>query len=61
MKKVKWFFADENENVLAETVKGIFEEEKAIDELSLMVPRGKYIFGYFLSDGKIKEVSKQIV
>lgn len=54
MKKVMWFFADESKNVVAQTLKAENEEEQAIDELSSQVPHGKYILGYFRSNGTKK-------
>ncbi len=63
MEEVMWFFADENRKVLAQTLKRKNEEEQAIDELSLQVPHGRYILGYFRSDGtkKVYENARQIV
>lgn len=63
MEQVMWFFADETGKVLAQSLKGINEEEQAIDELSLHVPHGRYILGYFRSNGTnvIYENSRQIV
>ncbi len=63
MEQVMWFFANEERKVLAQTLKGINEEEQAIDELMLQVPRGRYILGYFRSDGtkKVYENARQIV
>ena len=56
-------FANENGKVLAQVLKGINEEEHAIDELSLKVPCGRYILGYCHSDGtkKMYENARQIV
>lgn len=63
MEEVMWFFADENRKVLAQTLKRKNEEEQAIDKLSLQVPHGRYILGYFRSDGtkKVYENARQIV
>jgi hypothetical protein len=63
MEQVMWFFANEDNNVIAKFLCGINEEELAIDELSLKVPKGRYILGYFKSDGsqKIFTGSRQIV
>lgn len=63
MEQVMWFFADESGKVLEQTLKGINEEEQAIDELSLRVQHEKYILGYFRSDGskKIYQNARQIV
>lgn len=63
MEQVMWFFADENHKVVAQTLMGVNEEEQAIDALSLMINKGKYILGYFRSNGtqKIFEGSRQIV
>ena len=63
MEEVMWFFADENRKVLAQTLERKNEEEQAIDKLSLQVPHGRYILGYFRSDGtkKVYENARQIV
>lgn len=63
MEQVMWFFADENHKVVAQTLMGINEEEQAIDTLSLMVDKGRYILGYFRSNGaqKVFENSRQVV
>lgn len=63
IKQVMWFFADENGNVIAQMLMAENEEEQAIDELSLMVPHGRYVLGYFRSDGtkKVYENARQIV
>lgn len=63
MEEVMWFFVDENRKVLAQTLKRKNEEEQAIDKLSLQVPHGRYILGYFRSDGtkKVYENARQIV
>lgn len=64
MEQVMWFFADENNNkLIAQTLMGVNEEEQAIDTLSLQVPKGRYILGYFRNDGtqKVYRNSRQIV
>ena len=63
MEEVMWFFADEKNKVVAQTLKRTDEEEEAIDALSAMVPKGKYILGYFRSDGtqKVFKNARQIV
>lgn len=63
IKQVMWFFANEDGNIIAQVSKAECEEEQAIDELSLMVPHGRYILGYFRSDGtkKLYENARQIV
>lgn len=63
IKQVMWFFANENGKVIAQVLKEESEEEQAIDELSLMVPHGRYILGYFRSDGtkKVYDNARQIV
>lgn len=62
-KQVTWFFADENKKVIAKVLMAENEEEQAVDKLSLMVPRGRYILGYFRPDGtkKVYENARQIV
>lgn len=63
MEEVMWFFADENKKVVAQTLMGITKEEQAIDTLSGMVPKGRYILGYFRNNGtqKVFENARQIV
>lgn len=64
MEQVMWFFANENErHPIAQVLMGINEEEQAIDALSLQVPKGRYILGYFRMNGtqKIYENARQIV
>lgn len=50
--EVMWFIADENEKVLAETLKSKAEGKAAIDELTAHVSPGKYIIGFTTKDGK---------
>lgn len=57
---------DENNKssrTVAQTVRGIFEEDKAIDDLKLKVKKGRYILGYEKQNGerKVFENSRQIV
>lgn len=56
-------FYRRRKNVIAKTLCGILEEEKAIDTLSLKVPKGRYILGYFKTNGtkKLFKNSRQIV
>lgn len=66
MEQVTWFFLDENNKsnkTVAQTVRGIFEEDKAIDDLKIKVKKGRYILGYEKQNGerKIFENSRQIV
>lgn len=69
MEQVTWFFLDENSKknknnkTVAQTVRGIFEEDKAIDDLKVKVKKGRYILGYEKQNGerKVFENSKQIV
>jgi len=59
---VLWFFGDDNGKVVAQTIMSIRDEEKAIDALSMQVPRGMYTLGYFMNNGaqKIFNNAKQI-
>ena len=66
MEQVTCFFLDENNKsnkTVAQTVRGIFEEDKAIDDLKIKVKKGRYILGYEKQNGerKIFENSRQIV
>lgn len=69
MEQVTWFFLDENSKknknnkTVAQTVRGIFEEDKAIDDLKVKVKKGRYILGYEKQNGerKVFENSRQIV
>ena len=69
MEQVTQFFLDENSKknknnkTVAQTVRGIFEEDKAIDDLKVKVKKGRYILGYEKQNGerKIFENSKQVV
>ena len=69
MEQVTWFFLDENSKknknnkTVAQTVRGIFEEDKAIDDLKVKVKKGRYILGYEKQNGerKVFESSRQIV
>lgn len=69
MEQVTWFFLDENSKknknnkTVAQTVRGIFEEAKAIDDLKVKVKKGRYILGYEKQNGerKVFENSRQIV
>jgi len=62
MEQVMWFFANDDKKVIAKILMGLNEEEKAIDELSLQVHKGRYILGYFNSDGTQKIINhRQIV
>lgn len=60
---VVWFFLDENQNIVNQTIMSIKQEKAAIDALSVGIPHGKYTLGYMTSDGtkKIYENSHQIV
>ena len=44
-------------------MRGIFEEDKAIDDLKVKVKKGRYILGYEKQNGerKVFENSRQIV
>lgn len=66
MEQVIWFFVDENNKsnkTAAQTMRGIFEEDKAIDDLKVKVKKGRYILGYEKQNGerKIFENSRQVV
>lgn len=66
MEQVTWFFLDENNKsnkTVAQTVRGIFEEDKAIDDLKVKVKKCRYILGYEKQNGerKIFENSRQVV
>ena len=66
MEQVTWFFVDENNKsnkTVAQTMRGIFEEDKAIDDLKVKVKKGRYILGYEKQNGerKIFENSRQVV
>jgi len=63
MEQVIWFFADENEDILAQIIMGIDEKEQAIDDLSSKVLHGRYNLGYIHADGTktIFRNSRQIV
>ena len=69
MEQVTWFFLDENSKknknnkTVAQTVRGIFEEDRAIDDLKVKVKKGRYILGYEKQNGerKVFENSRQIV
>lgn len=63
-KRVIWFFANENHEIVAETEEmGYLEEERAIDILSVKAGRGRYILGYKTAFGEIcfYDVFRQIV
>lgn len=66
MEQVIWFFVDENNKsnkTVAQTMRGIFEEDKAIDDLKVKVKKGRYILGYEKQNGerKIFKNSRQVV
>ena len=66
MEQVTWFFVDENNKsnkTVAQTMRGIFEEDKAIDDLKVKVKKGRYILGYEKQNGerKIFENSRLVV
>ena len=66
MEQVTWFFVDENNKsnkTVAQTMRGIFEEDKAIDDLKVKVKKGRYILGYEKQNGERKmfENSRQVV
>ena len=66
MEQVTWFFMDENNKsnkTVAQTMRGIFEEDKAIDDLKVKVKKGRYILGYEKQNGerKICKNSRQVV
>lgn len=66
MEQVSWFFLDENNKnnkTVAQTVRGIFEEDKAIDDLKVKVKKSRYILGYEKQNGKRKvfENTRQVV
>ena len=66
MEQVTWFFMDENNKsnkTVAQTMRGIFEEDMAIDDLKVKVKKGRYILGYEKQNGerKIFKNSRQVV
>lgn len=64
MKKVRWFFMNEDRKIVAMTdFMGFLEEERAIDLLSLQVERGRYILGYRTLSGleHLYDNARQIV
>lgn len=66
MEQVIWFFVDENNKsnkTAAQTMRGIFEEDKVIDDLKVKVKKGRYILGYEKQNGerKIFKNSRQVV
>jgi hypothetical protein len=60
---VMWFFADDNGKVVDQVLLLITEEERAIDIMSVRVPRGRYMLGYFRNNGEVKTFNnaRQIV
>lgn len=51
MEKVTWFYEDDNGNMVNHVSMGILEKEKAVELLNCICPKGKYILGYFKTDG----------